>query len=334
MIKVPSLALPDQLPHPDAIQSWRQNRYSYDPQGWELEYEGYRYLGRLPNDELADRYESILRNMRALISPDRHVIPSITFLSSWYWYRKEHQTRLEFFLRGTSPPMTPPAKPLDNPQPNAPVRPRSPNAGDVVFRYGEAKYMRPLVQEGAVRILPASEYQWAEGYARGDNEVEKCSFAPGQYTRILTQDGNKIPIIGDLKRATSFPDYYVLCTACDWDDALFDDFRADACVVITQPETFANRLAQVAEAQLPGWLFYHGAVEYFDPFETRLRQGITPSLHKDFRFAYQREYRFSWTPLRGELEKGCIELALGSLEGIAELHFKPRMDVVHGANSK
>ena len=334
MVKVPSLALPTQLPHPDAIRSWRQNRYSYDPEGWELEYEGYRYLGRLPNDELADRYESILRNMRALISPDRHVIPSITFLSSWYWYRKEHQTRLEFFLRGTPLPTTPPAKPLDNPQPNAPVRPRSPNAGDVVFRYGEAKYMRPLVQEGAVRILPASEYRWAEGRARGDNEVDKCSFVPGQYTQILTQDGNKIPILGDLKRTASFPDYYVLCAACDWDDALFNDFRADSCVVITQPETFADRLAQAAEAQLPGWLFYHGPVEYFDPFETRMRQDLTPPLHKDFRFAYQREYRFSWTPLRGELSKGFIELALGSLEGIAELHFKPRMDVVHSANSK
>ena len=47
----------------------------------------------MDDDRLVKRYSEIARNMAALVSEDRYVIPIRSFLSAWYWYRKEHQTR-------------------------------------------------------------------------------------------------------------------------------------------------------------------------------------------------------------------------------------------------
>src|ERR1051326_6733172 len=98
-IEIESLPLPATLPHPDAMKSWGHNKASYEPEIWEFEYRAHRYLGRVSDDELHVRYDSIARNMQSIVSADRDVIPIITFLSSWYWYRKEHQARFEFHCR-------------------------------------------------------------------------------------------------------------------------------------------------------------------------------------------------------------------------------------------
>lgn len=321
-LRFPPLDLPTVLPTPDAMKSGGENKYAYHPDAWELEYGGYRYLGRASDDVIRARYRSILRNMRALVSSDRHVIPRRSFLSSWYWYRKEHQTRFEFHLRSLSLPEQPPAGFLHNAQPNAPVRPRSPNACDVLFRYGSLRWMRAFLETGRVRISAASSYLKAEDDARADDERRKVAFLAGEYSRMTTEDGTSIPAIGDITRTVSFPDYYVLCGSCDWDDALFDAFGADACVVIRDPRSFEARLEKAAAQHLPGWQFLGAPVGYFDPYETRLKTDLMPPLDKDFRFAYQREYRWSWTPLDRQQTRGVIDLELGSLADVATLHLR------------
>jgi len=69
------LQLPNRLPDPRAMASWKENETSYDPQFWELEYVSRRYLGRVDECSLRARYDGIARNMRELVSEDRHVIP-------------------------------------------------------------------------------------------------------------------------------------------------------------------------------------------------------------------------------------------------------------------
>lgn len=324
MLRVPVLKIPDVLPHPDAIRSFGDNRHSYDPEFWEFQYENFRYLGRVLESKLVKRYREIIRNMSALVSPERHIIPIRSFLSSWYWYRKEHQTRLEFLIRGIETPIEPPNEILNNTPVAAPAHPRSPNAGDILFRYGERKYMQPIVEQGSVRITPASYYRIIEDdCGRADDELSKRSFWPGEYSKITTMDGKEIPIKGDVQRTVSAPDFYILCMTCDWNPALFDDFKADLCVVIHDPEIFATKIEIAARIQLSDWYFHHCPVHYFDPFERSRHEVFDAGMCKNFCFAYQREYRFLWIHTGGKEAAGFKFLELGPLGDIAELYGRP-----------
>src|SRR5213594_2608610 len=126
MLRIPSLTLPPILHTPAAIRSCGDNHQNYEPEFWEFQYEVYRYLVRVAPQDLAERYRALIRNMRTLIKSERHVIPIQSFLSSWYWYRKEHQTRLEFAMRRVNPPVALPAGLLDRSWGDAPARPSSP----------------------------------------------------------------------------------------------------------------------------------------------------------------------------------------------------------------
>lgn len=327
MLLVPSLSFPKSLPDPDAMASCGSNQHNYEPEFWELEYQVHRYLGRMSDAELIPRHKSIIRNMKALLSTDRDIIPIQSFLSSWFWIRKEHQTRLEFHLRGASVPGPIDPQSLLSGLAVAPLRPRHPNAADVLFRYGQRKYMSSMLSDGVIRIAPASQYRNMKGdLARFDEECTKTSFLPGQYTQVAAMDGHVVPIKGDICRSVSAPNYYVLCMSCDWDLSLFDDFGANSCVAIKDPETFAARLGTASVPVLPGWSFHHNPVQYFDPYERIPNEHFDAAMCKDFRFTYQREYRFLWFSPQGDDAVDFKSLEVGSLEDVAELHGIPEVD--------
>lgn len=325
MLRVPSLHLPEGLPHLEAIRSFGDNLHSYEPEFWEFQYQIHRYLERVPDCILVERYKDILRNMRALISRDRDVIPIQSFLSSWYWFRKEHQTRFEFSLRNVSLPVASPfGITFNNKATSAPIRPMHPNAGDALFRYDKRIHIEKLIHEGQIRIRPAADFQQMEhDRARHDDECAKKYFLSGAHTRITTQDGRNIPILGDIEQTVSSPNYYIFCMACDWDTELFTDFDdADACVIINDVELFSRQIEIAAAAQLPGWDSHHNPIEYFDPYERFENEYIDTAMSKNFRFAYQREYRFLWFSQNGAVPDGFKFLELGSLGNLAEIHIK------------
>jgi hypothetical protein len=319
MLQVPTFALPSSLPHPRAMISWGRGAHNYEPEFWEFEYLARRYLGRMQQGRLEKRHRAIMRNMEALTSPERDLIPIENFLSSWFWFRKEHQTRLEMCLRGKR--IDPPKLKLRSTSAVTAHKPKWPNAGDILFRYGERGYLEPLLFEGKLRMFRASKQKNARGdEARFDNECEKVSFMPGQYTRVSTLDGRDLSVRDDLQRAVVGPDYYMLCMSCDWDPTLIQEFpKSDACLIITDVDAFVTRLETAATAILPGWLFHHNPIEYFDPHEIPGNAYINSTMSKDFRFAYQREYRFVFFPLHGQTVQPFVDVPpLGSIQDIAE----------------
>lgn len=241
MQKLEPLELPDIFPHESAIESWSQNIHDYEPEFWEFQYDVYRYLKNISEDKLIKRYKDLCRNFRILTGNERHVIPINSFLSSWYWYRKEHQTRYEFLLRRRPLPIS---IPLPREPINKPFSASGPNACNILFRYGNIKYMKQIVEEGLIRISPASKYK--DGSAlnpRTDDELNKHRWELGDHITIATQDGNAIPIIGDLKTTESAnSNYYTLCLSCDFEPIIFDQFKYDSCVVINKPDEFTARL--------------------------------------------------------------------------------------------
>lgn len=322
MQEIASLLLPTRLPRLDALRSWGQAPSSYEPEVWEFEYRVHRYLRHLSEEELAARYDATVRNLLSLVNVERHVIPIHTFLSSWYWYRKEHLTRYEFFLRGLRLHRSLPVvngRELDE----APARQRAPNAGDVLFRYGSQRWMRELLDFGRLRMLAARDYAQMElDPARQDDELAKHAFSPGEYVTVTMPDGNVARPIGDVRSSHSGTDYFVYCVSNEWDVDLFDDFGVDACVIIKDADAFSQRLEKAGKQLLPDWYFHHNPVEYFDTYERRPKERIDNAMSKDFRFAYQREYRFLFAGF-GKEAMGAQYLELGPLHDIAELHLRP-----------
>jgi hypothetical protein len=321
MQKIQSLKLPERLPTPEAIKSWKQNEHNYEPEFWEFQYQIYRYLKNIENGALVQRYRDIYRNFCILVREERDVIPVNSFLSSWYWYRKEHQMRYEFFLRNLSLPL-----PLPCPRGSfaAPVRPEGPNSCDIIFRYGDSQFMRLFVESGEIRISPASVYKDGPvSDPRTDDELNIHRYLPGQHTRVTTKEGKEIPIIGDFHETYSIPmNYYTLCMSTDFEPHLFEEFGYNSCVIIKDPEQFAARLEASTKSLLPNWHFHHNPVEYFDPYEPYENQYLDPVMCKDFRFAYQMEYRVIWHPLDHGSAKDYIVVRVGSLEDICELYVR------------
>lgn len=313
--RIERLHLPGILPHPRALASHNERDIHYDPDFWEMEYVKYRYLARMNDDDLRTRYEAIAHNMHAIVSEQRHVIPIRSFLSSWYWYRKEHLTRLEFAMRELPLYRTPPIiAPRD--LSDAPARPRSPNAGDVLFRYGKRHRLKRMIEFGDVRITAARVFAEMEADpARRDEERAKSSYLPGEHLRITLPDGRNVKLIGDLKATVTGTDYFMYCVSNDWDPQLFAQFKVDACVVIRDPDEFARRLKLAATA-LRDWYFHYNPVEYFDTHERRQHERIDNAMSKEFRFAYQRETRFLWAGF-GREAHGFIDLEVGPLTDIA-----------------
>lgn len=261
--------------------------------------------------------------MTMLVSSERDLIPINSFLSSWYWFRKEHQTRLEFALRHIDLPVEAPVDVhFDNAHAGAPVRPRHPNAGDVIFRYGKRSHIEGIVHDGAIRISPASSYKAMEDdTALQDTEESKASFQQGERTRITSHAEGRIPGMDDDELTASSTDYYVFCASCDWDRNLFTSFDgADACLIIKDVEEFGRRLESAASARLSGWRCFHGPVHYFDPYERVGYERINLGISKDFKYAYQREYRFLWMPLDDQPTYGPLDLNLGNVGELLVMH--------------
>lgn len=323
MTEVPALPLPTILPRAEAMKSWGHNHTAYEPEFWEFQYRVHRYLGRLTDDELRSRYDGLVRNIQSIVSANRHVIPVISFLSSWYWYRKEHQTRLEFFTRNLPLHRSMPIV-VERDLSAAPARPRSPNAGDILFRYGELKWLKELVNFGRLRIKSAEEYNKMEqDLARKDDERIKRYRSPGEYVTLTMPDGRQVRPIGDPEYNASGTDYFLYCVSLDWDPDFFQDFSgSDCCVIIKDPEEFARRLERAGAKPLPGWMFHHCPIQYYDTHERGHQERVDNAMSKEFRFAYQREYRFLFGGF-GKAASGYIDLELGPLHDIAELQMRP-----------
>lgn len=315
------LPAPRTLPIKSALMSFNQDSSAYEPEFWEFEYEGTPYLQNISLPELMQRYVDLARNFTHIVSSDRYVIPNKTFLSSWYWHRKEHQTRLEIHRRKQNLPIALPRVVAQEDFSDGPRRPRHPNSGDILYRYTNQKWANTLFSSGAARLSSASYYSRLEGDdARRDNELSKTTSLFGPAARVSTADGRTIPVIGDITVNHEGPEYYMYCVAGDWDKRLFDEFGVDRCVVVTNPEDFAKRLQVAASAKLSGWHFHHNPVQYFDPHESALNGYVNHAMAKDFRYAYQREYRFVWLRLSAPESNGeHLDISIGALNDCAEL---------------
>lgn len=316
--KIHRQPLPDILPTDEAIRSWGQNEHFYHPDMWELEYARYRYLQGMTDEALNERYHRLVRCMCSYLSLERAVVPILSCQSCWYWFRKEHQTRLEFEIREIVPPKV---SISPNKEPFWPSSSPVPNGTDVIFRYGKRIHMREMVDGGLIRFSPAQAFNEEENnVARRDEELSKHAYRSGKNVTVTTPAGKTLPVIGDIRYSTTGPDYHLVCFSCVWDEQLFAAFDADTCVVVTQPEELARRIENAGTAVFPDWYFHHNPVQYFDPYELRKDEYFEPAMSKDFQFAYQNEYRFLWSQFCAAAVQGYQFVKIGASQDIMSMY--------------
>ena len=197
--------------------------------------------------------------------------------------------------------------------------------GDVYIKFGKADHMRSLLEQGSLRVQPASFYAKPDhnGAVRDDElslmlsmvvtreDVVKTVVNPEDVPDVLADQRLDITYTADA-------DYWLYSVTTSIEPRLFVDFNADSCVIIKDKDRFEAVLAETGAVAFPNAAHVSGAAIYVDPLlPTSSKVDIPMSKH--FRYQYQEEHRFVWKPLRPATELEYVDVRLGSLEGFAEL---------------
>lgn len=200
--------------------------------------------------------------------------------------------------------------------------------GSYLVKYGQKEHLAEMLHKGLVRIAPASSYAaFEENDAIMDTELK---FTFSLYNPSLKLIGEHITLPADATVNKRFlgtahldqtlrEDYYLFCLSASYDPRLFDDFQANACMIIGSPHEFRARLMQrvAAKVDSAGWGF--APVTYVDPFSIP-NSKLRAALRKHHRFAYQDEVRAAWLMRKGsgkDLDAKFVEI--GSLSDIAQV---------------
>lgn len=280
---------------------------------WRLQYREDRYMRDISTADLLTRAGDLISAMLCYTSDGKVGIEPINVAELSSMERFAHALE-EMRLRGLSHRQAGIQKALNVPQPEQVRRAIGVLAGTsfragepILVKFGRREHMSALFFEGKGRISPASYYDDPSlGRARADNEGRMAAFLhpvdAHRYMGVRQDRGGAtgvnidVPYLGSTQMELySKTDFYVYCMAEACDARLFEDFGADACVVITDPGAFKTALEQSISPLLASWNHFNATVDYFDPFFARPHQ-MAPQLAKHFRFSYQKEYRLLWIP--------------------------------------
>ena len=222
------------------------------------------------------------------------MIPIESFLSSWYWYEKEHQTRYESFFgtktyRSTRRMISWITRQLT--RQSFRITPMRPMCFFGMVTGATCGRWSNKVRSGFGQ-LRITGLLWAmlHGMTRNLTNISTCL----ESNATARRTARKSRLSVTFGRTVSLPNYLVLCMSCDWDKRLFCDFSADFCVVIRDTNRSRNGSKLLRKWNSTGGTFTIILWDYFDPYDMSRNQALDASRSKDFRFAYQREYRFIW----------------------------------------
>lgn len=304
---------------------------------WQQEYRADRYLEYLSDDDLMQRTKDILVNV-LVINNDGKIGPHPpTSAEGHYWMRRWIEALEEFRIRFSHYPagltdgsmkdtcIPNPANPIIDKAIKI-IKDKNLEEGTYLVKYGEQKYLKPAIQNGEIRVSPASFYQDPSlNHAIQDDELS-CSvhLHPSKvkleaYDPITSKSKGKLnPTSNVTIKIGSNTDYYVYCLSTVFRPRLFVDFSADSCLLLTNPQQFLLRLTTAVNKQLPGWEKYLIRVTYFDPLKPEKKR-IDSFSCKHFRYAYQKEWRLIWLPPKNTDKLNHILIQIGNCEDVCEL---------------
>ncbi len=299
---------------------------------WRQDYRQDRYLEQVSPDEIEQRVRDIFTNVLVLSEDGKLSLPAME-KGTGYWMQLFTHVLEEFALRKQ---WVRPGFLKDNPMP-IPTWPEMPRAaqavsgrvfepGKFLFKFGKQEHLRSTLENGTIRLAPASSYSDPSlNYAIRDDELHFTVQMPAKDTWIQKVDektlnpvAGKIKALGNISFTQTVPsDYYVYCLSGLFTFRAFDDFQADACLVIKQPKQFIEQVLFAGFAKLPNWFARVGAVDYLDPLRTS-REDVRAFFAKHFRYSYQNELRIVWVPENRQQNLQPVFIETGPLHEIAE----------------
>lgn len=274
-------------------------------ESWRHEYASFPYLLGAPDDRLASRFKDVFNNVTELstaakitpspIDREHAFMAKFSHLLEEYGIRTGGMPSKDIIYEATAPA----GKYFSNGEPiasrifNGYCTPSKP----FTVKYGQRKYLEPMLQTGQIRICPASFYNDDNHNAAvKDDEIHKTFFIPTFQERlkgIYHTDFRGFRMEygdDDLILPIEAPNYFLfsLCDGIHY--RMPTDFDADAALIIRDPNLFAQRVISSFLARYPGWKPHYGPVTYYDPYRdfTKVR---VHQMSKHFGYAYQREIR-------------------------------------------
>jgi hypothetical protein len=308
---------------------------------WEAEYKARRYLEHCSEEELARRSNDLLGNTTILTDDGKIGCLSPASEEGRPWWKANTHVLHEWFLRGytlerlgqlSKTAQVPRSTWPDAPRALKAIAGRRTSSTPILVKYGEAKYLRDMLDHGIIRVSGASFYADPSlNPAIKDDELRISLSALGSEVKLKIPEHRggpptkEVPALGNVTFSyASKTNYYVYCLSTTLDCRLFPDFKADACVIISNPTEFIKRVYACFDRAVPGWSGITWPVVYLDPFLSRLPLKtpdgrVDVHLCKHFRFAYQKEFRFVWLPDEMKTDLQPVFLKPGSLKEFCEL---------------
>lgn len=293
---------------------------------WRQEYQARPYLEHLGEEDLNRRLDDVVANSLRT-GPDGRIQLTPASEGGEVWLRLFAHAHVEMARRGVAPNHrsveTHLLKWVDSISAEVVGR-FSPQPDRYLVKYGEERFIRPMLEKGSIRLNPATVYgDPSLNPARKDDELRlERIFLPSETT--VTIGGKPAQVVGNITiRDEARTNFYVFCTAAALDARMFGQFGYNACLLIRRPEVFTQRVLEATRRVLPGWKGWFDRVTYVDPFSPP-KQRLSIGVCKHFRYSYQKEVRGLWAPPAPQWELEPVDLEVGSLEDICEVIVLPR----------
>jgi hypothetical protein len=300
-----------------------------------LEYQRDRYMAHLDRKDLDIRARSLFRGQYQVDSLGRITLERTP--QTHMWIDKLTEVMQEYALRGIGYEEM--GRSISQEESLRRGRDVFRVAGEVTGRYRPPKdaylvkyaplaFASELLERGRLRMGPAASYDDPSlNSARRDDEMGRL--VDWDSTILPFSEDGAVPSFKSAPRARRFEtitessrNFYVYCLSGRLLGRLFNDFEANAAVVIRDRDVFLRRLTKAVNRALPRWRLAAGPVEYFDPLNTSPSEVQIP-FWKAFEYAYQEEMRIAVHPPIAVTNLNPLFLELGPLDDIAELILLP-----------
>ena len=299
---------------------------------WRMHYRKRRYMEHLSTEELKQRARDVMDNLMVLSADGKlGVLPPNK--ANELWIIQWTEILEEMDLRGDVSLDKSVAHDLHLPDPSHPNAKAAATltencrfpANKYLYKYGKLEHLDPALEEGRLRIAPASNYDDPSlNPAIRDTELNISFELKPSETRLEALSGKTgkskglLHPVGNLKfTKLSITNFYVFCLSKTWNARAFIDFDADACLVIKNPKSFLERLVTALQQKLPDWSYLHQSVEYVDPLNPKIEPDVYFGKH--FRYSYQDEYRIVWLPPNPVKHLDFIFIDIGGLQDYCEI---------------